>query len=207
MRSATPTRPRPLPGTGGTTGPVRSSSVTSTMISSGRWSSFTSTRSAFGAYRSTLVSDSCTTRKTASCRPGSSGGVPVLVKRTGRPVERNESTSAARSACPGWGARSDGGTASPAPGSSARTPSMRRISDREVRPVSATSRIASRASSGRATALAAAPSASVTMTVIPWATMSWISRAIRVRSAAVASRACWSRSRASCTARSRSAST
>ena len=51
---------------------------------------------------------------------------------------------------------------------------------------------------------AIAASLSVIMTVRWWATMSCISRAIRVRSAATASAACWSRSRSSRSARSRS---
>ena len=50
-----------------------------------------------------------------------------------------------------------------------------------------------------------APSASAIITERLWATMSCISRAIRARSAAAASRPCCSRSRSSCAARSSSA--
>jgi hypothetical protein len=67
--------------------------------------------------------------------------------------------------------------------------------------------MASEARSGCAAAVAAEPSASVTMTVSPCDTMSCISRAMRERSATAASRACWSLSRASCSARSSSATT
>ena len=63
---------------------------------------------------------------------------------------------------------------------------MRRMSPSAVRPLSATCRIASAARPGSRSAVAAEPSASVTMTVRLCETMSCISRAMRDRSTAVA---------------------
>ena len=93
--------------------------------------------------------------------------------------------------------------ASPAAGSSVRsTPSIARMSVRARRPTSETSVIASAPRAGSARLTTAAASASVITTDRLCETMSCSSLAIRVRSAAAAITACWSRSTSSLRARS-----
>jgi hypothetical protein len=84
------------------------------------------------------------------------------------------------------------------------TPSRRRISASAERPVAETCPMMVTAWSGLCAAVYAAPSASAIITAMLWATMSCISRVILDRSAAAASRASWSRSRSSRSARSTS---
>ena len=149
------------------------------------------------AWRSVLVSASWTMRyAVSSAAAPSRNGVPSTARSTGSPVARTRSTSALRSPMPGCGA-------SPAAGSSVRsTPSIARMSVRARRPTSETSVIASAPRAGSARPTTAAASASVITTDKLCDTMSCSSLAIRVRSAAAAITACWSRSTSSLRARS-----
>ena len=193
-RSAIPLRPLP-PDAPGTPGPPAPSSVIS-ISSPVRSEDQPDLRPRAGpACLMVLVNASCTIRYAdRSTLAGSVDGWPSMRRCTSVPAARTWSTSAGTEHSPGCGA-SCGSSA----GSRLTTPSSRRISASEARPVVITFSRAVAVRSGCRRNAAAPPCACTTITDMPWATTSCSSRVIRARSAAAASAARW------CCSRSRSA--
>src|SRR5690625_4146933 len=197
-RSRMPTRPCPAPSD--VAAAPRPSSSTE-MVSPSVFHSVVTIAAASGPpCLRMFVSDSCTIRYSATPAPGGRArGAPRVTWETLRPAAFTWPMRASMSASAGWGMRS-----AVSPFSSRSTPRMRRISARAAREVSAMVSSARVAASGSAAAAYLPPSAWATTTDREWATISCISRAIRLRSATVAICACWSRSRSRRCARSRS---
>ena len=131
--------------------------------------------------------------------PGGSGRTsPLMVTSVGIPASLHRSTASSRSLSDGCGDRPSGTVSS-----SRSTPSMRRISPSASRPIVSMSEKITTARSGSARAISWPAAACTEITLIPCATTSCISRAIRVRSRATSSRAVVSTAASARDARSR----
>ncbi|CAM5704076.1 hypothetical protein SALBM135S_07603 [Streptomyces alboniger] len=198
-----PTRPYPGPGGGTAVPPPPPSSSTPMMISSSRYSTVTVHEPA-PACRTTLVTDSCTTRN-ADRSMSAGSGLRSPRHRTSTRTPAAVVVAARRSTSASPAAGSNGTASRPAPGPrlrdtppvslSRRAPSSRRSPASVSRPAVSTAIIASRALAGWVSATRAAAPACNAMMPMLCATVSCISRAIRSRSAVMACAVAWARSR------------